>query len=403
MKALAIPYDRASYDTDIIGKLQTEHEKNQPFHVVIMDVKESHKPAKVLCEKIKKDDLLKQIKLILLTSIGKKGDTKKFEKIGFSAYLSNPVEKLLFMDCIKAVLSLQHLDKDFDPPIITKYLIMETKKQFRPILIVDDIETNRITAKTLINKQGYKTDEAVNGLKAVEKCKKNKYDLILMDGQMPVMDGFEATRQIRANEKALNIPHVPIIAMTGNVFESDKQKCIEAGMDDFIAKPVEPDILLQKIQSSLQGSVYHKKDDQPEELEEKPMQADIIAEKPQEESQSDSSDTDILSDKCFNKEELLERFGQDKETIKLVLDIFFEEASELIENIKTSIDKNDTENLKLHLHALKGSAANVNADLLKNSVLCMENQAKAGNLNSFESKFKDIQNEYNKFIMEAKI
>lgn len=405
LNALKLDYDQALDDTEAMEMLRWAKDEDNPFHMVIMEAKEFDETVEALGKKIKQDDQLKNTRLILLSSIGKKGDAKRFEGIGFSAFLSKPVEKTLLLDCIKAVLSRSGPGDAGKLPIITRYTILESKKYVRQILIVEDMETNLLTAKALIGKLGYKTDIAKNGVEAVNKHKQNPYDLILMDCQMPVMDGFEATRRIRENEKILKMDHIPIIAMTGNAFEKDRKKCFEAGMDDFISKPVEPDILSQKIRSNLTDRLQFIKKKCPEKSEDEqgqedgPGQIDIRTET----AQSNVSKVNTETDMCFNKDKLVERFGGDEEIIEIVLDSFLQEAPDLIEAIGHAIDENDAEGVRLNLHALKGSAANVNADLLRKAALDMETQAKVQNFNSFVLKFEAVINEYNKFIREVKL
>ncbi|MCP3874319.1 MAG: response regulator [Desulfobacteraceae bacterium] len=400
LDALEIDYDQAFDETEAIEMLRWAHDENSPFHLVIMEAKETDIVAETLGKKIKQDELFKHIKLILLTSVGKKGDARRFEDIGFMAFLSKPVEKSLLSDCIKAVLSQSVVDGDFNQSIITRYSIIEAKKHFSRILIVDDIETNLLTASALLGKQGYKTDEARNGLEAVEKHKENSYDLILMDCQMPVMDGLEATQQIRQIENDIKSSQVPIIAMTGNAFKTDREKCLEAGMNDFIAKPVEPDILSKKISSNLKGSVHHKSEqEQFEESKKEPEPDDTLVEP----GQTDAVIENVEADMCFNRDKLSERFGGDEEMIELVLDSFFQEAPELIDKIEYAINEDDDEGVRLSSHALKGSAANVNADVLRKAALEIETDAKAQNSDSFIAKFETIQEEYNKFMKEANL
>jgi len=167
LNALALRYDQAYGSMDVLKKLKQAKNKNTSFHVVIMEAKEHDKIMETLGQKIRLYPQFKNIKLILLTSIGKKGDARRFEQAGFSAFLSNPVEKSLFLDCIKAVLSAPDPDDKGNPPIITRYSILESKKYFKPILIVEDMETNLMVAKALLRKLGYETDAAKNGLEAV--------------------------------------------------------------------------------------------------------------------------------------------------------------------------------------------------------------------------------------------
>ena len=392
LNALNIDYDQAFDDMEAFEMLKWAFDDKDPFHVVIMEAKESDGFAKTFGKKIRQDELFKNIKLVLLTSVGSKGDAKLFEDIGFSAFLSKPVEKDLLLDCIKAVLALP-LDKELSIPIITQYSIIEGKKQNRKILIVDDIQTNLLTAKALIGNFGYVTDQARNGSEAVRKHKENRYDLILMDCQMPVMDGFEATRLIRESEKEFNLTRVLIIAMTGNAFESDQKKCFDAGMDDFISKPVDPHILSQKINSNLSKIVEQKKQNQIK-LEDHGRGDNAIKK---------TQLVETLQLMCFNQEELSERFGNDREMIKLVLDSFIEEAPELIKKIENTVNKQDIEGIRLNCHALKGSAANVNADILKAAALEFEAEAEAGVCDNFELRLQNINDEYNAFLKAVKI
>ncbi|OGR31220.1 MAG: hypothetical protein A3J80_08960 [Desulfobacula sp. RIFOXYB2_FULL_45_6] len=333
-----------------------------------------------------------------MTAIGKQGDARRFEEIGFSAFLSKPVEASLLQDCMTAIISRPGSDSGPALPIITRYSIIEKKKHFRQILIVEDMETNRITARALLGNQGYKTDEAINGLEAVEKHQQTHYDLILMDCQMPVMDGFEATRRIRENEKIHNLVHVPIIAMTGNAFDSDRQKCFEAGMDDFISKPVEPDILARKISSALTENKVHN-NGSAEDHEKGIYFPKTDSDRPIPEESSRPAGVDL----CFDREKFLERFGGDRETVELVLESFFQEAPEFLEKIGNAIDNKNMEDIRSNSHALKGAAANVNAELLRQAAMEMETLAKNGILESFVTQFQILQEEYQRFMREAKL
>jgi signal transduction histidine kinase/CheY-like chemotaxis protein len=398
LNELKIDYDQALNETQAMEVLTLSFEENRPFSLVIMEVQESNTLAENLGRKIKQDQGLKQARLILLSSIGNKGDARRFEEIGFSAFLGKPIEKELFQDCIKAVLSRPSDDKAPLLPIITRYSIIETKKHVRRILIVEDMETNRLTAKALIGKQGYKTDEAKNGLEALEKYQKNHYDLILMDCRMPGMDGFEATQRIREHEKNHHLNPVPIIAMTGNAFDSDRQKCFEAGMDDFIPKPVEPDLLARKISLNL-SDIKDVKSGYPEDHNDQ-KGFDKAADERKIPGEEDLNFDPTL---CFNREKLWERFGGDEEIIKDILNSFFEEAPEFLERIKEAIDKQNIEDIESIAHALKGTAGNVNADALRKAALELEIQAKKGNPEAFIEQHKIIMNEYQRFMREAKL
>ncbi|MFH2057730.1 MAG: response regulator [Pseudomonadota bacterium] len=406
---LNIDYEQAFDEIEAFEMLKWASEEKQPYHLVITEAKECDIICESLGKKIFQEKLHQETKMMLLTSVGKKGDARRFEEIGFSAFLSKPVEKSLLADTMRAVLSRPFSTGAVNLPIITKYSILENKKHLRNILIVEDMATNRLMAKALIEKMGYKTDAAINGKEAVEKQKQNAYDLILMDCQMPIMDGFEATRKIREYEQESKTDHVPIVAMTGNAFESDRKKCFDAGMDDFIAKPVEPDILAKKIASNLKDPVLNQNDikmPQPE----KAFEAiggnieDIDKDLDGLESDNvipDSDNDDAIL--CFDREKLFERFGGDEELMDLILESFTEEGPELIQDLTLAIQTDDTEMVRSKAHALKGTAANVNAERLRCAALDLETQAKNQDMESFSLKLDAIKQEYEQFVRKAKL
>lgn len=389
---LDIVYEQAMDETEAFEMLKWASDENRPYHLVIAEAKENDEIAWKLGKIIREHTRFDTTGLILLTSVGQKGDAKRFENAGFDAFLSKPVQKSLFHDCIRQVLARRARGIEDNLSIITKYSIMEAQKHSWRVLIVEDMATNRLTAQALIARMGYQTDMAENGLKAVEKYKNNHYDLILMDCQMPEMDGFEATRKIRDLEKAEKRGHVPIIAMTGNVFESDRQKCFDNGMDDFIAKPVEPDVLMRKISSNLNtGENCSGETDSDQHI----VMPDII-EHP-EPARPDSGSSCVV----FDKAQLYERFGNDDQLIRIVMDSFFQDAPELLDNIKTAIENNDAESVRSNAHALKGCAANVNAQCLKKAARALEDHAKQMNSQNFASAFETLAREYEIFIRET--
>jgi two-component system, sensor histidine kinase and response regulator len=379
MKNLGVFYDHALDDKDAFDRLVSAKKQQHPFHVVLMEVQENSRFARNLGEQIGRTDILAGLKLILITGVGQKGEPRQFEKIGFSAFLSKPVDQMLLADCITAVMAIPESNGQTPRlPIITRYSIQENKKQSHRILVVEDMETNRITARTLISRLGYVIDEAADGEQAVKKHGQTPYDLILMDCRMPVMDGYEATRKIRSQEDNQKLGRVPIIAMTGNAFEQDRKKCFAAGMDDFITKPVQPEMLAKKLLVHL----FPKPDGDPD-----------IAVEPNVVIDPDPGPPAQSNMRC-NKAQLKERFGHDADMIKEILEAFFQETPDLLTNLAEAVKTNDIQTISACAHALKGSAANVNAERLKNLALGLEQDIEKVDAGTLQKMVDDIYMEY---------
>jgi len=357
-------YEFANDHTTAMGLIEQAYAKGKPFHAAIMEVQESGEYARALGGRIKADSSLCTLRMILVSAVGQKGDARAFETIGFSAYLSPPLTGRILPDCLRAVFSdVGDGDACSGHPIITRFTLAENKKQTIRILIVEDMETNLITARTLIRKQGYRTHEAKNGAQAVEKVAQTTYDLILMDCQMPVMDGYEATRQIRNHEVENGLSQVPIIAMTGNAFEKDRQKCFKAGMTDFISKPVEPDMLARILHLHLAKAGE---------------KAAGVADQDEPVSVKENADSPFTPVTVFDRGKLLERFGNDGELMDMVVASFLEEAVQVFERLKDAVDKAQMEDIRSCAHALKGTAGNVNAEQVREAALILERAAESG-------------------------
>nr|WP_315466134.1 response regulator [uncultured Rhodoferax sp.] len=178
--------------------------------------------------------------MVMLSSAGVKGDGQRSRQAGIAGYLSKPIVRQELLQLVSGVLQLHKVRPSV---LVTRHSIRDAHPGL-DILLVEDHAVNQKLAVTLLERWGHRVDVAGNGQIAIDMWPKRPYDLILMDMMMPVMDGLEATRHIRANESGRRIP---IIAMTANAMESDRNLCLEAGMDDYIAKPIKSDELQQKV------------------------------------------------------------------------------------------------------------------------------------------------------------
>lgn len=170
------------------------------------------------------------------------------KKIGFAAYLTKPVRQSELFDSLAAVFSGQgaHSKK----PMLTRHKVRELRRSNARILLAEDNITNQQVALGILKKLGLRADVVANGAEALKALEQIPYDLVLMDVQMPEMDGLEATRQIRDPESAVQNHTIPVIAMTAHAMAKDREKCRKAGMNDYLSKPVAPEALAHKIKGA---------------------------------------------------------------------------------------------------------------------------------------------------------
>ncbi len=219
-------------------------ENSTPFDMVIIDFMMPEMDGEQLGKAIKAHPDIKEISMVLLTSRGIRGDASRARSVGFDAYLTKPIKQSQLFNAILSVFGNVAEDGESNKKqIITRHSVAETEKRKLRILLTEDNPVNQKVALIHLRKFGFSADVANNGREAVEVIEKERFDLVLMDIQMPEMDGYDATRAIRA--KGFD---TPIIAMTANAMKGDREKCIDVGMDDYITKPVKPAILLEKIE-----------------------------------------------------------------------------------------------------------------------------------------------------------
>jgi PAS domain S-box-containing protein len=207
----------------------------QAYSIAIIDMQMPDMDGAQLGTAIKNDKAIANTHLLMLTSQGQRGDTQKLKAVGFDAYLNKPVDQAILYNTLIQVAKIT----TNDAPILTEYSSRHTPQFKARILVVEDNVINQMVAQSMLEQYGIQSDVAANGEEAVRALENFPYDLVFMDCQMPVMDGFEATLSIRSAESKVRNKAIPIIAMTANTMQGDREKCLAAGMNDFISKPVE--------------------------------------------------------------------------------------------------------------------------------------------------------------------
>ena len=212
-----------------------------PFDLAIIDMHMPDIGGLQLCRLIKDDPSIRATQLIVLTAFGQRGDSIAAKEAGASAYLPKPIRERQLADCIRLILGRTDIEEN-STPLITRYTMSEANAHAaQRLLVVDDNPVNQKVALKMLEKLGYRVDVAGNGMEALAAICRHQYPLVFMDCQMPELDGLETTRLIRSQEQS-GI-HLPIIAMTANAMEGDREACLKAGMDDFISKPIVADQL----------------------------------------------------------------------------------------------------------------------------------------------------------------
>jgi len=232
--------------------LRSAAAQGNPYDLAILDLMMPGMDGFELARRIKSDPTIARTHLVLLTSHGQRGDSTAAREAGIAGYLTKPIRQSQLFDCLTDVIS--HATRGQQAPSLVepvdlikrhglKERIMTPNKL---ILLAEDNIVNQKVAVRQLQRLGFRADAVANGREAVEALERIAYDVILMDCQMPEMDGYEATREIRRREGEAK--HTIIIAMTANALQGDRQKCLEAGMDDYISKPVKSEDLAKVLQ-----------------------------------------------------------------------------------------------------------------------------------------------------------
>ena len=263
------------------------------------------------------------------------------------------------------------------------------------VLLVEDNEINRMVAEGILQNLQIECISVANGLEAVEMAKKLHFDVILMDVQMPKMDGLDATRAIRDWEKNTQRPSVPIIAMTASVLVEDRAACFEAGMDDYIAKPVDPMLFAEKLNYwitvdkniSNHGKIQRLEEEEEEEEEEEHypdltnLDLSLMFDTPIEEQdleEQDLEEQDLEEYPLFNADMFVERMSNDKELAVMISEAFCDDMPNQLQKLSKAAKGSDIDLVRKFAHTIKGASSNINAERMREIATNIEEKATQG-------------------------
>jgi signal transduction histidine kinase/DNA-binding response OmpR family regulator len=237
----------ASSVSEALTALRVAQGSGRPFHLVLTDVQMAHADGFTLVEAIRKDPTIAGAIVVVLTSAGQAGDAARCRELGVAAYLTKPIKRSELRGAIQLALSGQSVGRD---RLVTRHSLREARSIGR-ILLVEDNVVNQMVASRLLEKRGHTVVVANNGREALAILDEQAlFGCVLMDVQMPEMDGFECTAIIRDREQKTGA-RLPIIAMTAHAMKGDDARCLAAGMDGYLSKPIDPDELLDAIERHL--------------------------------------------------------------------------------------------------------------------------------------------------------
>jgi two-component system, sensor histidine kinase and response regulator len=239
LAAWGVTADTAGNGAEALQMLRQAAAQGQPYSVAVVDLQLEGLDGEALGAAVRADSDLDATLLVLTTRFGRPGDAERMKAMGFSAYLVKPIEVSQLFDTLTEVLGAQHAQiPPAERPLVTRHSLAEAKRGRLRILLVEDDAVNQLVTQSALNRVGYNVEVASNGRAAIELTENGHWDLILMDTQMPGLDGYRATEAIRARERGSS--RTPILGLTGDsAFRTDRERCLAAGMDDVFRKPID--------------------------------------------------------------------------------------------------------------------------------------------------------------------
>ena len=330
---------------------------HSPYSLVLVDMQMPVMDGEETLRAIRREPLTQDVKVVVLTSMGRRNELGRVTELGCSGYLLKPIKQSQLRETLETTLGGKHRQPAGSKHHGARHGQFDLKRKLH-ILLVEDNEINQKMTRALLTRQGYSVDLAGNGIEAVEAAKKGDYDLIFMDVQMPEMDGFEAAQSIRALEGEQS--HTPIVAMTAHALHGDRQRCIDAGMDDYISKPLDPRKVFQAIERWAEAQDNERREGAFEvtgvELESEEVQSV--------ETQTAIKETVLTengSNLPLNIESALIRFSNDRNFYYNLLEEFLHSLPERLGEMRAALESEDAQSLSNLAHNLKGVAANFSA------------------------------------------
>ncbi|HOV33309.1 MAG TPA: response regulator [Candidatus Hydrogenedens sp.] len=375
--------DTVGSSIEALNCLKEGIEKGTPYQICLIDDQMPGIQGESLGRTIKQDEQIKDTVLILLTPFGMKGEASHLFELGFAAYLTRPIRQSELMDALVTIW-LSYI-KGEPLSLVTRHTISEERKTRKrktvflaQVLLAEDNFVNQQVTTEILRGFGCEVTIAINGHEAIEWTKRKRFDLILMDCEMPRVDGFTAAREIRHNE--LSGTHVPIIALTAHALRGDRERCLAAGMDDYISKPVESEKVLELLKKWL--------GEPKKEIMEDTIETDTS------ECSIETKELDLTTLPTFDLNRALEITGGKINTVRRITAVFIKYMPARIEEMKKVCEEQRYDELTRLVHSLSGATSSIAAQKLAYIVQNLEQELRNSRFDNIKEKIEVIEKEF---------
>jgi CheY-like chemotaxis protein/HPt (histidine-containing phosphotransfer) domain-containing protein len=362
--------DEATCADEATAALRTAADEGDPFRIVLLDSQMPTMDGETLGRKIKADPQSPDVPLVMLTSAARRGDARRIHEAGFAAYLTKPVKQSQLLDCLRTVTGKSEGPNwAHSEAIVTRHSIAEDRKRrLRILLAEDNIMNQKVALHILKAKLGYRADAVADGREAIESLSRQNYDLVLMDCQMPVMDGYQATHAIRDPNSSVLNHNIPIIAMTANAMKGDREKCLEAGMNDYITKPIN----IQKLTDTIEQHLSV------------PDRESFSRQEGTDTTPPQQSFNEPCNELPYDKPFALDRVGGDEDLFSELVAVFLAESPGALARVHEAVSSGDPEAIIEAAHALKGSMGILAASDAVAAAQAVETLGQSGDLQGLQ-------------------
>ncbi len=348
-----------------LAALKRALEGKKAFRLVLLDAQMPEMDGFTLAERIKENPELAGATIMMLTSIGRLGDAARCRELGIAAYLVKPIRQSDLLDAILMALGKPVREAE-RPSLVTRHSLREARQKWH-ILLAEDNAVNQELVTRLLEKRGHTVVVARNGKEAVKVVEEQAFDLVLMDVQMPELDGFEATAAIREKERGTG-RRLPIVALTAHAMKGDRERCLGAGMDGYISKPIQVKELFETVEGLLG------------------VPAEVVP----------GASAELNPDGVLDKAAALARVDGDIELLRELVELFLDECPRLASKIQKAVENRDSRALGRAAHTLKSSVGNFGARGALKAALKLEMMAREGDLTEAEEACTALEEEIEK-------